>query len=1759
MKFNKKFKYRIAVICMLSVLLLSGILPSLINYSVYAVNELSEEQMNLFANSMNIDAENALENLSFTVTIKKEQFEKSGFIVPRDSNKTLATDDENRYQLTLTVGVQGSNEQETCVADNYQVTPNGDLQIEFEYWGNEKPDFSKDTMVGFTSSGVARDFEGTVKIKGKGEEPSAKLLAGETTTTTEETRTEHQETIDAQKRAEEEARKAQEEEKLRQQQAEKDKNIENFKENWITSSEAEELSKNMTFDFSDMFGDLYGAGYINGNIPSDTVNKFNIKLANDGDSSHIILNGKVCQIEIEINRETSDMNAYSTLKFEMAADGSLNLMGNMANWDGADPSKTYRIRIIDPDTGNIIYSVDVTPGSVKEDEPTKTNPDGATTEISNGETELANDYKENKDDDHAGLFEHAISAFIRAISKGFLTLIRLLSGSDTLSIESIIFNRYSYTSLSLFENENRIVNPLIDNGIKDTLNSIFKSFQSIAIVLYMIIVAYMGLRIMLNSTARQGAKYKELILYLIQGVMILFLFPYVIKYTIDINDAFVHYIDINKVSTKNVSASFKSVTNSGLDNITSASKQTESDLINGSDYMSLMYQEAKEKGRLVYAICFAVMVKQLIAFLVIYFKRLLTIIFLIAIFPLVSISYAIDKIGDGKSQAFNNWYKEFALNVFLQSFHAIIYVIGMAMIVEIGNAGNFSRNWLVIILLLEFIANGDEFLRNLFGVKGGGADTVKGIAKSVVQTKVALDVAAGAKKAVTDRFKTGGHLSKANAARIAMMEGFSQARYAKAERKQSVMEMENADARIADLGLNNEEEKAIPLNTSVDILLSGEDATEEEKKEALNSLIDAVNGAASEDELKALSDYATAQYGAEAAKQLDTLIKTQAAVNAILVGGLTNVELKENIDILLEAYAIGGMAATIASRAGSERQLKQMMLSQNTKFAKPVENVSLNGNKNKKKNGKNKLPKSRKRRKDKYEGRFTPTQEQGEGSGSSHKADEISGGMLGNGGNISTTFRKDDTSRNSNTSRGNSRFMNNPSKPASNQPDYKVPSNLANGGANAKAGKKQKLLEDQAKMFDKMGRHEEAEEVRAQYREKNGARSKNPFRNRPGARSNIKNGRISGKVTINGRPVTAAIRKERPGSARANGHMDTPRVVITAQSPENGKIKIPVKSHNAPTKNFISVDVNDSDTKIIVCKKVKKTLREVGDNKPETSAVAETLKERRKNSGFTGDVPNKLDTIKENKLKLSEEVMQMASRDAIRNVEMIGSTIINGRHIASGMPTTRPYVEVKPTEAMVELGKKYVKPELLNDNSNRGEKVVSLASSVAALNMISSGKTELTASETLDHIDNIKQIKFGLENDLAKLKAVDVNKLPDDKKEKFKAQLKKTQSYVDEVNNVVSKLGYDLDNAEANLRVKSLASSVAALNMISSGRTKLTASETLDHIENIKQITSGLEEDLAKLKAVDVNKLSNDKKEKFKAQLKKTQSYVDEVNDVVSKLDYELGDVEANLRVKVLNDTSLIAADDPNRNQIINSSIRYVQDKLSDDSVFLNELHYNRDELKVGVEPMQRYGREYKESSMPIGFKPTELDLEKMAALDEKRAIEATMEEQRQKIINSRDKYVKSIGGVATNAAKATADFLGTAGSVGLGVISAGVGSSGKDKDYMLASTESGLAGYTMAENAYSTISHGASSLLNSATKKVGKVTKDVAAVKKTKKYVQNAYADALKSGTGTSNGSTMSSKEYKRRELQKLEKRSKLKGKSFEELSKKNSNGNNN
>ena len=66
-----------------------------------------------------------------------------------------------------------------------------------------------------------------------------------------------------------------------------------------------------------------------------------------------------------------------------------------------------------------------------------------------------------------------------------------------------------------------------------------------------------------------------------------------------------------------------------------------------------------------------------IKFFILYFKRTLVVAFLIIIAPLITITYPIDKAGDGKAQAFNAWLSEYIFMVFVQPLHAIVYLIFM--------------------------------------------------------------------------------------------------------------------------------------------------------------------------------------------------------------------------------------------------------------------------------------------------------------------------------------------------------------------------------------------------------------------------------------------------------------------------------------------------------------------------------------------------------------------------------------------------------------------------------------------------------------------------------------------------------------------------------------------------------------------------------------------------------------------------------------------------------------------------------------------------------------------------------------------------------------------------------------------------------------------------------------------------------------------------------------------------------------------------
>ncbi len=197
-----------------------------------------------------------------------------------------------------------------------------------------------------------------------------------------------------------------------------------------------------------------------------------------------------------------------------------------------------------------------------------------------------------------------------------------------------------------------------------------------------------------------------------------------------------------------------------------AYKETEGQV----DLMSEMRSNAGKSGRVIYAIVWLVLMFQMIAVLTLYYKRIIMTAILIMIFPIVMITYAIDKINDGTAQSFEAWTKEFTINIFVQIVHAVIYVVLIKTGLEIYKADN--SNWLFLFLSALFLFPGERLLRMIFGLEGTLAGTLKNdvVGAALMAKKALKGGARGAKGAVNLTKK--GYNSAKNFAKDSMKDGF---------------------------------------------------------------------------------------------------------------------------------------------------------------------------------------------------------------------------------------------------------------------------------------------------------------------------------------------------------------------------------------------------------------------------------------------------------------------------------------------------------------------------------------------------------------------------------------------------------------------------------------------------------------------------------------------------------------------------------------------------------------------------------------------------------------------------------------------------------------------------------------------------------------------------------------------------------------------------------------------------------------------------
>ncbi len=183
------------------------------------------------------------------------------------------------------------------------------------------------------------------------------------------------------------------------------------------------------------------------------------------------------------------------------------------------------------------------------------------------------------------------------------------------------------------------------------------------------------------------------------------------------------------------------------------------------DPMALLHSLAKEQQRVVYAIAWVILLFQTFAVLFMYVKRIIVTVILICLFPVVMAMYVIDKMGDGKSQSFESWLKEFIANTTVQFFHGIVYILVINLGIDAVRLDP-AKNWFILLIAVCSLFPVERIMRDIMGMQsstlgqlrfsGAGAIMAAGalVATGKNATRLASRGYAGAKSGISNMHQT---------------------------------------------------------------------------------------------------------------------------------------------------------------------------------------------------------------------------------------------------------------------------------------------------------------------------------------------------------------------------------------------------------------------------------------------------------------------------------------------------------------------------------------------------------------------------------------------------------------------------------------------------------------------------------------------------------------------------------------------------------------------------------------------------------------------------------------------------------------------------------------------------------------------------------------------------------------------------------------------------------------------------------------------
>lgn len=249
--------------------------------------------------------------------------------------------------------------------------------------------------------------------------------------------------------------------------------------------------------------------------------------------------------------------------------------------------------------------------------------------------------------------------------------------------------------------------------LQETIGSWYVAFRNIAIVALLTVLVYIGIRILISSTSADKAKYKESLRDWLVALCLVFVIHFIMSAILMLVDQ--------------VSILFKDSA-SGIIVKVGDSEPMKLSLMGVA---RLRVQSTDAGISATFCIMYLVLVGYTVAFTIMYLKRFLYMAFLTMIAPLVAITYPIDKMGDGKAQAFNYWFKEYLMNAILQPLHLILYTTLITSAQELA-----QENFIYTLVAIGFLIPAEKFVKSMFGFgKSDSAGTIGDFATGALALK----------------------------------------------------------------------------------------------------------------------------------------------------------------------------------------------------------------------------------------------------------------------------------------------------------------------------------------------------------------------------------------------------------------------------------------------------------------------------------------------------------------------------------------------------------------------------------------------------------------------------------------------------------------------------------------------------------------------------------------------------------------------------------------------------------------------------------------------------------------------------------------------------------------------------------------------------------------------------------------------------------------------------------------------------------------